>query len=444
MKLRSAMLPEKRKNYLNSMINQSWYRWVVYVLAILSFTIAVMLTSISVIIPELMRDLEINAAKIGVLGSVYAVVYAVMQIPGGILADRFGPRKVMALALLVGGLGIVLFSLAPNYRSSLFGRVVTGLGVSILYVNHIKVIRGWFSTEEMGMVMGIGSSINSVGALIATPLLAYASSKIGWRVTFVIIGVITVLFSLLVWVFLRDHSPHIITKDEVKQSVRLQLNNFVKMIFSNDQYIVLFLIALCSYGGISVLYHNWGIPFLMQSYGYSKMDAAWIITFSSLFSLIGAPLSGYLSDRVFKKRKPIIISGLIGLTIPMIIIGLFGSHLGNVSLITIFSFLGLTMNGVLLTYTLINEMVPPSLSGLFSAFVNMGPYVGSSIFMYISGLLLGDPLGYASDGTPFYGLEKYQGIFRLSAVVGIVAIFISFYIRENKQAKKSEIGTEDI
>lgn len=417
---------------LNSIIAKPWYRWVVYSVAVLAFTVAVMLTSISVVVPDLMRDLKITATEIGMIAAVYSMVYAIMQIPGGILADRLGPRKVMTIFLIIGFGGILLFSWAPTYRFNLWGRTITAFGVSVLYVNHIKVIRGWFTTEEMGLVMGIGASINSIGSLIATPVLAYLTLSIGWRITFSIIGVLTLLFSILCWFFVRDHSPTVEIKLDSSDGIWDQFQTSWKLLTSNRQFILLFLITFFSYGGVAMVFNTWGIPYLMQSFNFTKMKAAWFLTFTSLLGLLGAPFWGYLSDKVVKRRKPFLVIGLIGISTPMLVIALWGEVLNDLTLLIAFGIIGFTMSCVLLAYTMINEMVPSSISGFFSAFLNMGPYLGSSLFVFLTGIILGSPTGAMPDGTPFYPLEKYANVFLLSGLAGLFSLLFTIKVRETK------------
>jgi MFS family permease len=431
----------ERFQFVN-IIGKPWYRWIVYLIAITAFTLAVMLTSISVIIPDLMRDLKINADNIGVLSAIYALIYAFMQIPGGSLADRIGPRKVITIFLILGGFGILLFSWAPNYGVGIAGRVLTAFGVGVLYVNQIKLIRGWFSTNEMGTVMGIGSSIQAVGLLFATPLLAFLSLRIGWRFTYSIIGGMVILFSFLSWFFIRDVSPNQAdTAVFEKPGFKFQVENFFKLMKKDPRFIKLFMITFFAYGGITVVFHTWGIPFLMQAFNYPKMQAAWMMSLSSLTSLMSAPLIGYLSDKVIQKRMPLVIFGLIGITIPMVLIASLGTKIGTVGLAIAFGLVGFSISGVLLAYTMINEMVPPFMSGLFSAFLNMGPYLGNSLFMLITGLLLGKTFITSADGTPLYSIEKYQNVFLLSAIIGIVALIIAFMVREIKNKTSHENPT---
>ena len=136
------------------------------------------------------------------------------------------------------------------------------------------------------------------------------------------------------------------------------------------------------------------------------------MTVGSFFSLIGGPLWGYVSDKIIKRRAPFIRMGLLGASIPFYIIAIFGNQIGITPLVILFSIFGFVSNGILLGYTLINEMVDESQSGFFSAFINMGPYIGSSIFLVISGRLLGDPSKYLADGTPFYPFGTHSAHFQ--------------------------------
>ena len=265
-------------NHQEQVNHQRWYRWLVYSIANFAFLVGVMLSSVGIAIPEIMRDFSIEADQMGQIISAYSYTYALMQIPGGLLADRVGPRKTMTLFLLIGGAGILLFSQAPNFPLGVAGRILTAFGVGVLYVNQIKVLRGWFAPAEFATAMGIGASINSIGGLVARPLLAVLVENLSWRVAFSSVGILTMLLAVVIWIIVRDRDPNLAVsmdaqtnKNEVQQGVWQS----IRTVLSKPQFFLLFFIALLAYGGMMGVFFGWGLPFLMQGYGLSRVNAAW-------------------------------------------------------------------------------------------------------------------------------------------------------------------------
>jgi MFS family permease len=417
---------------LGELFEQRWYRWLAYSIANTAFLVGVMLSAIGIAIPEIMRDFSIDADQMGQIISSYSYTYALMQIPGGILADKIGPRRTMSFFLLIGGSGIILFSRAPSFSLGLGGRVITAFGVGVLYVNQIKVLRGWFKPDEFATAMGVGSSINSIGGLIARPLLAILVENLYWRVAFSYIGILNLILAGVVWIVVRDQNP------KLNIEVHLGKNNgsikglrqSFKAVFLNHQYINLFFITLFSYGGMTGVFFGWGVPFLMQGYDLKRVDAALLITITSVFSLISAPLWGQISDRFLQARIPVLRIGLFGALISTSIIAIFAPRLSILHLGLIFGLMGLTTSTLVLSYTMLNEIVPGSIAGVASAALNMGPYIGRGIYNTMAGIILGKPSSILADGTPIYSIVQYQRIFVPSLFAGFFAILITFLLKE--------------
>lgn len=415
-----------------SLVARPWYRWVTYLVANAAFTSGVLVSSVGIVIPEIMRDLTIEADRAGLVIGAYSYTYALMQIPGGIMADRAGPRRTMSLFLLIGASGIILFSQAPTFSLALVGRVLTALGVGVLYVNQIKVLRGWFKADEFATAMGIGSSINSIGSLVASPLLALLVEEFGWRSSFTGVGFLNMGFAVVCWMAIRDRNPY--SKDSVEEgqsaSPSIGVLQSLRIVFGNKQFIYIFLIGSLSFGGLMGIFFSWGLPFLMQGYDLSRINAALIMTVSSIFILFGGPLWGHISDKRLKARKPVLLFGLIGSTIAIIPIAFVAEQISVTIIVVSFAFMGFSLSGLLLAYTMVNELFPASIAGVAAAGLNMGPYIGSGIYQALAGYMLGTPASYAADGTPVYTLLAYQSVFWPGVIAGLVAIVIITRVKE--------------
>jgi MFS family permease len=419
--------------------NRRWYRWLVYSVANAAFLVGVSLSAIGIAIPEIMRDFSIQADQMGQIISAYSYTYALMQIPGGLLADRIGPRYTMTTFLLIGGVGIVLFSQAGSFGMGLAGRVLTAVGVGVLYVNQIKVLRGWFAPNEFATAMGIGSSINNIGGLVARPLLAYLVENLSWQTAYTYVGSLTILFGIAVFLIVRDRDP-----DRVPISPgpeRVGVGESIRKIISNPQFILLFFIALLAYGGMTGIFFSWGLPFLMQGYGLTRVNAALAITTTSLFSLVFAPLWGRTSDRILKRRKPVLQIGLVGVLLASGVYAFFAPALSITHILVIFAWMGSTASALILAYTMVNQLVPASIAGAAAAFLNMGPYIGRGLYDFVAGLILGPASSLAADGTPVYALEEYQAIFIPSVAAGIIALTLSFFLKDISAGSRQRVET---
>jgi len=437
------MTSQRRTFSLGRLETQSWYRWIVFAVSNLAFTFGVMFVSLGIIVPDIMRDFSIEARQAGLLISIYSYIYALMQIPGGALADRAGPRRVMSVFLAAGAGGMILFSQAATFSLALIARVLIALGVSVLYVNKVKVLRGWFKADQFATAMGLGSSVGSVGRLLAAPFLAALVGHFGWRTTYSAVGFFNLTFAVACWVFIRDRDPALTDEPDATEVATPTLPTpsvleAISMCFGNWQFVALFFVALLSYGGLMGGTGAWGIPFLMQGYEMSRVNAALLMTSMGVLSLISGPVWGHVSDKRLRARKPVLLIGLFGLILTALPLATMAAKLTIPSIAIIMATRGLFTSALLLSYTMANELVPASIVGVAMACLNMGPYIGGGIYQALSGFILGTPASYAADGTPIYTVGAYQSVFMPAVLAGLVAVFITLLVRETIRREPSE------
>ena len=409
-----------------------WYRWVVFVVVNLAFTLGVMFVSLGLIVPDIMRDFAIEAREIGLLLSAYSYVYAFMQIPAGFMADKVGPRRVMSFFLAVGAIGMILFSQAQNFSVGMVARVLIALGVSVLYVNKVKVLRGWFSTDEFATAMGLGSSVGSVSRLLAGPFLAILIAEFGWRTTYAGVGCLNLIFAAICWIVIRDRNPALVDQWQktASETPKLSTMQAIKTCLGNRQFVGLFFVALLSYGGMMGGFGSWGTPFLMQGYGMSRVNAALLLTGTAIFSLFSGPIWGHISDKRLRARKPVLIIGLLAGVLFTLPLATMAGRL-TIPIIAILLILSSTLGSArLLSYTMVNDQVPASIAGIAIACLNIGPYIGGGLYESLSGFILGSP-SYISEGTPVYSVDAYQSVFAPSLIAAVVAVIIALLLKES-------------
>ena len=186
----------------------------------------------AVIAPNLIQDLSLNAETLGLLGGAFFYSFALLQIPMGPMLDRFGPRIVITFLSLAGALGAFLFGFGNSFVSVLIGRILLGVGMSCVLMGAMKVFVLRFPLEKFATLVGIFISVGTLGIIFATTPLAFLASTIGWRITFILSGGITVLLvSLVFWVLggekkkEKQHGPSSLPIPEIGliQSMRLVL-----------------------------------------------------------------------------------------------------------------------------------------------------------------------------------------------------------------------------
>ena len=156
--------------------------WLIWILGGSFFTYTFFQrTNPSAMVESLMRDFDVNAAALGNLSAVYFYAYAAMQIPAGVMFDRWGTRWILALAALVSAGGAVLFALAPSLDVAILGRVLVGLGGGMSYLGALALAMIWFPRERYALLVGISMPFGIVGGVLGQAPFAALLQVVGWR-----------------------------------------------------------------------------------------------------------------------------------------------------------------------------------------------------------------------------------------------------------------------
>jgi sugar phosphate permease len=158
----------------------------------------------AVVAADLMRAFGITAASLALLAAVYPYVFAAMALLAGSLADGVGPRWTLAAGGVAMAVGTALFGLAPTFGVALAGRLVMGVGASVILIAWLSLIAAWFRADEFATAAGWTQTVGNVGGLAASLPLALLVEAAGWRQTFVLIGSVTLLLALVLVVVVRD------------------------------------------------------------------------------------------------------------------------------------------------------------------------------------------------------------------------------------------------
>jgi len=287
------------------------YRWYIFSIFSLQYLLLYFHRACpAVLAPEFIRDFGISGIGLGVLSSAYFYSYSLMQVPVGILSDRWGSRKTATLFGLVGASGVILLALSANINSAVFSRVLIGLGVSAIFVPAMKVFGLWFKTHEYAQVSGLFMAIGTIGWFLGTAPLATLSEIFNWRGLFISLGLITVLLTAFTWIIVRDRPESLIYTPETtlkKPTQGGKENPGIKQVLAEKHFWPLAVWFFLRVGILFGFFGLWAGPYLMDVYGLKKVDAGNILSIVPLAIIVGTPVFGYLSDKVFGSRKKILV-----------------------------------------------------------------------------------------------------------------------------------------
>jgi MFS family permease len=343
----------------------------------------------AVIAPNLIQDLTLNAETLGILGGAFFYSFALLQIPMGPMLDRIGPRMIMAFSSWIGALGAFLFAFGTSFQTVLLGRTLIGAGMSPMLVGSFKTFTLRYPPEKFATLVGIISSIGTLGNILAASPLAYLTSTIGWRNTFLIAGVITILLGFLIFWILKGEKikgEKILSFSENKPEIGISQS--FRIILGSLAFWQFGAVAFFRYGIFVSLQGLWLGPYLIYMKGLSPIQAGHILIMLAIGVTLGGPIGGYLSDRIFRSRKGVTLAGLGLYTISLFpLIGILEIN-HPIWFGIIFFFIGFFCGFGMLIYSHAKDLFPTSISGTVMTYVNFFTMAGAAVFMPVLGKII--------------------------------------------------------
>lgn len=408
------------------------YRWVIFwVLAVQYLIVYFHRIAPAVVAPELIKAFNISGVALGVLASAYFYSYAIMQIPVGIFSDSLGPRKTITIFSLITAIGAILFGLSPGYSLAIISRVFIGLGVSAIFVATMKVLSEWFRGTEHARVSGILMSIGGVGWLSATIPLAFLSQRFGWRESFIFIGILSLVLSVITWFVVADSPgnkglPEIVEKIPYHAKNNGTINN-IKIILKEKHFWAIAIWLLFRGGALFGFFGLWAGPYLIDMYKLSKQTTGNILAMIAFAMIFLSPILGHLSDKTLMSRKKVLVSASILNSLCWLAMLIFYDRLSIPALYIVFFIMGVTISSVgMIAILTTKELFPQEIAGTAMGSVNVFPFIGGIIFQPLIGYIL-------DRGGKFQGMyapSAYRSIIWLLFVTSIIALISIMFSKE--------------
>jgi MFS family permease len=384
-----------------------------------------------VIAKEIMQAFNATGAIVGLLSAMYFWAYAGFMIPAGVLIDGFGVRRVVAAGSVVMGLGTLVMGLAESQLVLMTGRFLVGAGATVTFIGCLKIAADWFPPSHFGTLSAVTATVGVLGALGGTLPLAALVAAAGWRHAFTLIAGLTFAGAAVCFLFVRDHPGGRAAPAARASNLGPVLRGVVKVL-GNWHTWPPFLTFFFSYSAISNLM-LWAVPFLRDVYGLGITRAAAYASAVAWALLVSAPLTGYLSDRVLRRRKlpyAVLSAGSVLLWVA------FAATPGTLplgSLAVLLFGMGAVGGAFVLTWPIGREVNPPHLAGTAVAVTNMAGFVGAALTQkYVGGVLDAGWTGTMAEGARVYPVAAYAGAFKICAAFALVAAGMSLLLRETR------------
>jgi sugar phosphate permease len=406
-------------------------RWLMWGIPALIFLIGFLHRAApGVIAKELMQAFSLTGTVVGLLSAMYFYSYAGFMVPGGVLIDSVGPRRVIALGGAVMGVGSLAMGLAPSSAILFAGRLLVGLGAAVTFTGTLKIAANWFPPSRFGMMSALTATVGVLGALVGSAPLAALVAAVSWRGALLAIGAVTLLGALLCAAVVRDRPAPAGTG--ARGASLPEVLRGTGQVLRNPHTWPPFLCFFFLYAAMGNFF-LWSVPFLRDVYGLSTTRAALYASLPSMSLLVTAPLTGYLSDRVLHRRKlPYTVLATGQFLVWLVFLLTLGSlPLSGVCLL--FLLLGVVGGAFVLTWPLGAEVNPPGLAGSAVAVTNLGGFVGAALSQGPVGAVLDAGwTGAMAEGARVYPVASYRGAFALCTLFVLAAVAISFLLKETR------------
>lgn len=375
----------------------------------------------SIMTEELMRSFSIDAAGIGILGASFFYSYTLMQIPAGLLIDRFGPRLILTIAVFLSALGVTIFGLTHSFPLAAFSRFIIGLGSSCAFISAIFLVARWLPHRYFAVSAGLIQLGGCLGSIFGEAPLAMVINHFGWRQVMLSIGLATFLLVGVYWWIIRDGKPEIVSNSH--QGLQKNSHRF-RYLAKKAQLWWVALAGLVCWVPAGVVGALWGVPYLMKIYGFDNVVAGKMMSLFWLGIGFSSPFFGWYSNRIGRRKNPLIICFATGLIAAVFII--FATHFSPWLIAIALFLLGCSAAVQSLTFSVIKDIIPPNAFGTASGIINMAAILGGGLSQTIVGFILRATWnGAYSQGIPVYTVMNYQIAFLILIVSAAVGLWVS-------------------
>lgn len=405
-------------------------RWIIWSLAVAFYFYEYFLrVAPGVMTEDLFRSFNIGAGVFGIISASYLYAYAPMQIPVGVLMDRFGARKLLTIATLACGIAGLLFGIAPKVWFTIVARIFMGAGSAFAFIGMIYITSHWFHGKILGLLVGIGNSIGMLGAVFGEGPLSALVKRYHWRETMIGLGIVGIILGLIIYFIVRNDPPSMDKHDPKPQSSLLKSLKEVcknKQTWVNGVVAMMFYTVTVAFGGL------WAIPFLQQTQGYSNETASFAASMIYVGWIVAGPLIGHFSDKTCNRKIWILVSTILSIIFFCLIVYTPMSHPSII--FSLMFLLGCSLSAQLLTYSLAIELNTPQTKGAALAMTNFLVFLGGSLIQTLVGFMMeANWQGKLIAGARIYTLPTYQKALVAFPITILIAFLLTFFIKEKNK-----------
>ena len=381
----------------------------------------------SVIAPELMRELGLTSEQLGLAGGAFFVTLLIAQIPVGIWFDRYGARITLTCLSVFSVTGAVMVSRAASANELIAARAVIGLGCAANFMALVFLLSRWVEPARYTAVLATGFALSNIGTLAAATPLAWASATFGWRNTFLFLGLITALGTVVFWTVVRDRPPGHSAEPSAGRTLRDELLGLLT-VFRTPGLLPVLAMHTFAYATQLTIIGVWAGPYLFDVHGLDGIDRG-----NVLLGLGAAQIAGVFSygplDRIFRSRKKVVIGGVTVVMMLLVLLAILSHPPLWLAVALLVTVVFTSSYGVVIV-SQGRALFPDYLAGRGATTVNMAQLFGLMALPVVTGMIVGS-FPQTGGVAPEIAYRAAFAALALGNLIGLVVYFKSADSRPN-------------
>lgn len=377
---------------------------------------------------------HISASTFGQIAALYYFAYSPMQLPVGMLMDRFGPRRLLSLACLCCTIGSLMFTYSSSLLIAGSGRFLVGFGSAFAFVGVLSSAVNWLPPRFFSLVAGLMTTLGMFGLIYGEVKITALVNTMSLSSILMLLVFIGVILTLFIFMVIRDRPQGVEPKHDV---LKLFIKNVGLVLISPQVWLIGF-VGACLYTSLSVFGELWGKSYLELAHHLTQAEAAKTISMMFLGWGLGAPLSGYISDHTGRRVAPLFIGGLFSLLCISIV--LYVPGLSYASLNTAVFLYGLFSSVEIIVFIMGKENSGALLSGTVFAVVNMIVTLGGVVFQPLVGTFLDlSSQGKMLNHQHVYSIHDYQVALSVIPISLILSLIVTAFLKDRSRLKDKNV-----
>lgn len=377
-----------------------------------------------------------NATALSMLAVAQVAVYAVMQLPAGMVLDRFGPTRPILLGTVSMAVGQVIVALAPTLAVAVVGRMLVGIGDALIFVSGLRIIGAWFSPRQAPVLQQWFANLGQLGQFLSAVPFAMLLHLAGWQSAFLATAGLSVLVAVAIALFLHDSPERRFAGAVV--SLPQALSKLGAAFLRPGTRVGFWSHFVTQFPG-TVVALLWGFPILVQGLGIDPRLAAVLIVVPVAFGMVCGPVLGVLSARYPFRRTNIVIGIAVTLALCWIAVILWPGQPPLWWMIVTLCVTGAGGTGSTIGFDFARTFNPSSSHGSASGIVNIGGFTASGICLFAIGMLA-DIAGRSPDGTlPWSSFQV-----ALWSIPALMAVGLSGLLRARARTRDKLAAEEGV